>query len=143
MDHLCKLSYILLVVGAINWGLYGLLGLDLVSMLLGSMPMLMKLVYVFIGVSGVYALYGMLTKTSSCCSKQSYTIKTQNQPSFLKAGFLIPRYIKLLSNNLDNTLICLAQAGKPATPITRILRICYFIATCALQEKDLPQRTES
>jgi len=66
MVNFCKISWMLMIVGSINWGLYGLLGMDLVSLLLGAIPMLAKLVYVLIGVSGVYALYGMVTKKGSC-----------------------------------------------------------------------------
>lgn len=51
-----QVSYLLLWVGAINWGLVGLLDLNLVMKLLGSAPGLEKLVYVLVGVAGVYTL---------------------------------------------------------------------------------------
>ncbi len=40
------------VMGAINWGLTAL-GLNVVNMLLGSVPTLEKIVYIVIGVCGV------------------------------------------------------------------------------------------
>ena len=57
----------LVVVGALNWGLVGLgnlMGseLNLVNMLLGSMPALENLVYVLVGVSGVWMLMEKLGK---------------------------------------------------------------------------------
>jgi len=53
---------ILVIVGAINWGLLGLLGFNLVTVLLGEGTMLTTVVYDLIGLSGVYALFLMLPK---------------------------------------------------------------------------------
>ena len=47
-------AFVLVVVGAVNWGLWGLFNLDLVDMLLGGWPILARLVYVLVGLSGVY-----------------------------------------------------------------------------------------
>lgn len=47
-------TFILVIVGAVNWGLVGLLGINLVSMLFSSIPMLENLVYIAVGVAGVY-----------------------------------------------------------------------------------------
>lgn len=51
----------LVIIGAINWGLVGLLDLNLVEMLLGSWPSLVMLVYLLIGAAGVWGAYAMLT----------------------------------------------------------------------------------
>ena len=56
-------SKILLVVGGLNWGLFGvgmLMGKDLnvVNMILGSMPKFEAVVYVLVGLSAVVALFG-------------------------------------------------------------------------------------
>lgn len=53
---------LLVVVGAVNWGLVGLGGfmgqdLNVVQMLLGSMPQLEWAVYILVGVSGLWLLY--------------------------------------------------------------------------------------
>lgn len=53
----------LVVVGAINWGLVGLLGFNLVSFLFGSWPWLVTLVYALVGLSGLWGAYAMLTNT--------------------------------------------------------------------------------
>jgi len=63
------ISWVLMIVGAINWGLYGLFSMDLVAMILGGVPLLAKLVYILIGASGAYAAYGMVTKKGSCSNK--------------------------------------------------------------------------
>lgn len=66
MTKLCMVSFILMIIGAINWGLYGLLGMNLVEMLLGGIPILATITYGLIGASGLYAVYGMITKKGKC-----------------------------------------------------------------------------
>lgn len=60
-------AFLLTVVGAINWGLTAL-GFNVVNMLLGGWPMLETVVYLLVGVSGVYMV---LTHSKDCkiCSK--------------------------------------------------------------------------
>lgn len=48
---------LLVVVGAINWGLWGLLGMNLVSTLVGAWPLVERVVYILVGVSGLWLLY--------------------------------------------------------------------------------------
>ena len=48
---------VLSAIGAINWGLVGLFNFDLVVFLLGSMPMLVKVVYILVGICGVLLLF--------------------------------------------------------------------------------------
>jgi hypothetical protein len=50
------IAVLLLVVGGLNWGLVGLLNLDLVAMVFGAMSLLTKIVYTIVGVSAVYVL---------------------------------------------------------------------------------------
>lgn len=47
-------TFSLMMIGAINWGLVGLFGLNLVEMLFSAWPALIKLVYITIGISAVY-----------------------------------------------------------------------------------------
>jgi len=63
MKWLHMISFLLVVVGALNWGLVGLLDLNLVSMLVGSMPIVEQAVYVLVGLSGIYLV---ATHTSDC-----------------------------------------------------------------------------
>lgn len=58
-----KVAHILVVIGALNWGLVGLFDFDLVATLLGDMTVVSRIVYVLVGLSGVL----MLVK---CCSKK-------------------------------------------------------------------------
>lgn len=52
----------LVVIGAINWGLVGLANIDLVNVILGSWPMLVKVVYLLVGLSGLWLLWGKVGK---------------------------------------------------------------------------------
>jgi uncharacterized protein len=50
-------TLILVIVGAVNWGLMGLFQLDLVATLFGGpQAMLSRVVYILVGVAGVYQL---------------------------------------------------------------------------------------
>ena len=50
------IALILMIVGAINWGLVGAFGFDLVAAIFGSMTMASRIVYVLVGVAGLYGL---------------------------------------------------------------------------------------
>ena len=68
MKWLHMVSFILIIVGALNWGLVGVGGfigkdLNLVHMILGSVVMLEWLVYVLVGLAGVYEA---VTHKASC-----------------------------------------------------------------------------
>lgn len=55
MKTLNQVSWWLLVIGGINWGLVGLnASWNVVSMLLGTWPTVEMLVYVLIGLSALY-----------------------------------------------------------------------------------------
>lgn len=60
------LGWWLVVVGAINWGLVGLgmlmggMGWNIVNMIFGAWPMLEAVVYVLVGLSGVWLLWKKL-----------------------------------------------------------------------------------
>ena len=47
---------VLVIIGAINWGLVGFFGLDLVAFLFGSMSVLSRIIYAVICICGLYAI---------------------------------------------------------------------------------------
>ena len=53
MDILIKMLSVLCLIGALNWGLVGLFGFDLVAFLFGTMSVLSRVVYTLVGVSAV------------------------------------------------------------------------------------------
>lgn len=61
MKELDWVAWIFVTLGALNWGLVGAFRLDLVQTILGTSPGLVQLVYILIGLSGLYTLYKMST----------------------------------------------------------------------------------
>ena len=57
MELIKKISFVLTIIGGLNWGLIGLLGIDFVSMLFGPMTILARLVYVLVGLSSLYLIF--------------------------------------------------------------------------------------
>lgn len=58
MKQLDILAAILLVIGGLNWGLYGLLDLDLVAALFGSSAAA-TIVYALVGLAAVWQIFGL------------------------------------------------------------------------------------
>jgi len=56
MSKLNKLSFLLILIGALNWGLVGLFRLDLVALLLGDMSTLSRIIYILVGAGGVIVI---------------------------------------------------------------------------------------
>ena len=50
------ITIILVIVGAINWGLVGILEVDLVDTIFGSISWLATIVYILVGLSGIWEL---------------------------------------------------------------------------------------
>ena len=60
------LALILMVVGALNWGLIGFFGYDLISNLFGGMDMTgARVVFAIVGLAGLYGV-GMLCRCCGC-----------------------------------------------------------------------------
>ena len=62
----CKIVGVLVAIGAINWGLYGVFGIDLVARLLGVMTTPARVVYGLIGVAGIMKVVSLF----GCCPCQ-------------------------------------------------------------------------
>jgi uncharacterized protein len=69
MKMLHMASFLLVVVGAINWGLVGLFGFNLVNTILGTMPGLENIVYILVGAAGVLLLVQHKTDCKACSAK--------------------------------------------------------------------------
>ncbi len=65
MKILHIIAYALVFVGGINWGLVGLLDLNLVSMIFGSTG-LESLVYILVGLSTVLVIYDHFQSCKMC-----------------------------------------------------------------------------
>jgi len=53
-------ALILATTGAINWGLVGLLGFNLVNAIFGAVPFLEALIYTLVGLAGLWLIYLMV-----------------------------------------------------------------------------------
>lgn len=62
MKEIDLVAYVLVTIGALNWGLVGAFRLDLVQTILSTSPALVQLVYILIGLGGLYSLYKMTVK---------------------------------------------------------------------------------
>lgn len=56
MKILDSIAFILVLIGALNWGLIGFFNFDLVATLFGNMSMLSSIIYGLVGISGLYCL---------------------------------------------------------------------------------------
>jgi uncharacterized membrane protein YuzA (DUF378 family) len=51
------LAMVLMIIGGINWGLIGLMNIDLVSTIFGDMTTASRTVYGLVGLSALYSIY--------------------------------------------------------------------------------------
>ncbi len=56
MNPLARTALALVIVGALNWLLVGLFHFDLVAAIFGQMSVVSRIVYVLVGLSGIYSL---------------------------------------------------------------------------------------
>ncbi|MCI6420468.1 MAG: DUF378 domain-containing protein [Blautia sp.] len=49
-------ALVITVIGALNWGLIGLFRFNLVSFLFGDMSWISRIVYILVGICGLYLL---------------------------------------------------------------------------------------
>lgn len=48
-----KIALVLIIIGAINWGLIGLFEYNLVDSLFGAGSIVSKIIYILVGISGI------------------------------------------------------------------------------------------
>ncbi len=58
-----NISLTLVIIGALNWLLIGVFRFDLVAFILGNMSLLSRIVYILVGLCGLYliTLYGRIS----------------------------------------------------------------------------------
>lgn len=57
MKFLYWICLVLVVVGALNWGLIGAFQLNLVGFIFGSMPVLARIAYSIVGLAGLLMIF--------------------------------------------------------------------------------------
>ncbi|MCH9770585.1 MAG: DUF378 domain-containing protein [Gammaproteobacteria bacterium] len=63
------IALILVIIGAINWGLVGLFHWNLVNAIF-SQSIITRIIYIVIGLAGLWAIY-MMTKCGKSCNSGS------------------------------------------------------------------------
>jgi uncharacterized protein len=57
MKALQKLAYVLVIIGALNWGLVGFFNFNLVTAIFGSLTWLVNVIYDLVGLSAVLLIF--------------------------------------------------------------------------------------
>jgi uncharacterized membrane protein YuzA (DUF378 family) len=63
------ISYALLWIGGLNWGLIGLFGFNLVEALFGSIPALPNIIYILVALAAIYTIWTH-KETCKVCSEE-------------------------------------------------------------------------
>lgn len=53
------IAIILLIIGGLNWGLVGIFSWDLVAAIFGDMSVVSRIIYILVGLSGIYILFSL------------------------------------------------------------------------------------
>ena len=56
MKIIDKIALVLIIIGAINWGLVGLFNFNLVDTLFGVMSWFSRIIYILVGISGLWGI---------------------------------------------------------------------------------------
>ena len=56
MKLLDTIALLLVIIGAVNWGLIGFFDFNLVSALFGEMTTFSRIIYALVGIAGLYSL---------------------------------------------------------------------------------------
>ncbi len=51
------IATILVIAGALNWGVVGLFGIDFLAQLFATVPTLLQIIYILVGLSGLYMMF--------------------------------------------------------------------------------------
>ena len=62
----CKIVGAIAIIGALNWGLVGLLGMNAVENILGTGTLATRIVYLAVGISGLALLASYFTVCPAC-----------------------------------------------------------------------------
>lgn len=56
MKVIDNIALLLIIIGAINWGLIGLFNFNLVDTLFGTMSIISRIIYILVGISGLWGI---------------------------------------------------------------------------------------
>lgn len=56
MKIIDKIALVLIIVGALNWGLIGIFNFNLVAAIFGDMTLISRIIYGLVGLSGLWGI---------------------------------------------------------------------------------------
>ncbi len=56
MKIIDKIALVLIIIGAINWGLIGIFNFNLVDSIFGTMSVISRIIYALVGISGLWGI---------------------------------------------------------------------------------------
>ena len=56
MKVIDKIELVLIIIGAINWGLVGIFNFNLVDSIFGAMSVVSRVIYALVGISGLWGI---------------------------------------------------------------------------------------
>ncbi len=71
MKALHTLAFILVIVGGLNWLVFGIFGVDVGSILGGMDSIISKIVYVLVGLSAIYLIATHKKSCKECAAPQA------------------------------------------------------------------------
>lgn len=64
MKIIDTIALVLIIIGAINWGLIGLFNFNLVDAIFGTMSIISRIIYILVGISGLWGIKLIFDKNS-------------------------------------------------------------------------------
>jgi uncharacterized membrane protein YuzA (DUF378 family) len=62
LSALSWIAFVLVIIGALNWGLVGAFSFDLVAALFGPLSAASRIVYVLVAIAGIYLLFDLVAR---------------------------------------------------------------------------------
>lgn len=62
MKVIDTIALVLIIIGAINWGLVGIFNFNLVDAIFGAMSVISRIIYILVGISGLWAIKLLFAK---------------------------------------------------------------------------------
>ena len=56
MKIIDTIALVLIIIGAVNWGLIGLFNFNLVDTIFGTMSIISRIIYTLVGISGLWGI---------------------------------------------------------------------------------------
>lgn len=64
LDIIGWIAMVFVLIGSLSLGIMGIFGFDLISLIFGKMGLITRLIYILIGLSGAWLIYGISMERS-------------------------------------------------------------------------------